>query len=234
LTPRRPQDFNNWAAEKAVSALSRTNRFTLAMVYEMPFFKSSNWLMKNVLGNWEFAPVYTYESPEWATVQSTTDSNLNGDPAGDRVIVNPGGVPGRGSDVTPLLNSAGNTVAYLASTPNAQYIKAGPGALATSSRNTLATRPTNDVDMSIFKDVAIRERMKFRLGAQFANIFNHAQFIPGSNPGQGLGVNDVNGFLSVGANYQSYLTPGNKNFNVPSSVFASNARSIAIVAKFIF
>jgi hypothetical protein len=159
---------------------------------------------------------------------------LNGDPAGDRAILNPGGTSGTGSDVTPLLNSAGNTVAYLANTPSARYIKAGPGALADVSRNTLATRPTNDVSMGVYKDVAIRERMKFRLGAQFANIFNHAQFIPGSNPAQGLGVNDVNGFLSVGSNYQSYLTPGNPNFNKPSTVFASNARSIAIVAKFIF
>lgn len=234
LTPRRPQDFQNWAAEGAVSALSRTHRLTFAMIYDLPFFKNSNWLMKNVVGNWEFAPIYTYESPEWATVQSTTDSNLNGDPAGDRAILNPGGTSGTGSDVTPLLNSAGNTVAYLANTPSARYIKAGPGALADVSRNTLATRPTNDVSMGVYKDVAIRERMKFRLGAQFANIFNHAQFIPGSNPAQGLGVNDVNGFLSVGSNYQSYLTPGNPNFNKPSTVFASNARSIAIVAKFIF
>ena len=39
--------------------------------------------------------------------------------------------------------------------------------------------------------------MKFRLGAQFGNIINHPQYIPGSNPGFGLGVNDVNGFSSV-------------------------------------
>ena len=76
--------------------------------------------------------------------------------------------------------------------------------------------------------------MKFRLGAQFGNIINHPQYIPGSNPGFGLGVNDVNGFNSVGTGYDSFVNPGNANFNLPKTVFASNARTMAIVAKFSF
>ena len=237
LTPRRPQDFQNWDAEKSVSALSRTHRLTLTAVYDVPFFKGSdNWAMKNILGNWSFSPVYTYESPQWATVQSATDSNLNNDSAGDRVILNPGGIRGTGSGVTALTNTAGDTVAYLASNPTAQYIVAGAGALANTGRNTLATQPTNDVSLSTYKEINFTERFKFRLGAQFGNILNHPQYIPGSNPGQGLGVNDVTSFLT-GPNsisYINYLTPGNSIFNTPKGVFASNARTIALVAKFIF
>jgi hypothetical protein len=236
LTPRRPQDFQNWDAERSVSPLSRTHRFTLAAVYDLPFFKNGNWFMKNIVGNWGFSPIYTYESPEWADVQSALDSNLNGDSAGDRAILNNSGVKGTGSGVTPLLNTAGGTVGYLATNPNAQYITAGPGALATSGRNTLATQPTNDFSLSTYKDINITERMKFRIGAQFANIINHTQLIPGTNPGQGLGVNDVASF-NTGPNsssYLNYLTPSNPNFNNPRSVFASNARTIALVAKFTF
>ncbi len=236
LTPRRPQDFQNWNAERSVSPLSRTHRFTLAAVYDLPFFKSGNWFMKNVVGNWGFSPVYTYESPQWATVQSATDSNLNGDSAGDRVIVNPSGARGTGSGVTALLNTSGATVAYLATNPSAQYIVAGPGALATGSRNTLATAPTNDFSLSTSKDLSLTERFKFRLSAQFSNVLNHPQYIPGSNPGQGLGVNDVTSFIT-GPNstaYLNYLTPGNAIFNNPKALFASNARSIALVAKFTF
>ncbi|MGH9501382.1 MAG: carboxypeptidase regulatory-like domain-containing protein [Terriglobales bacterium] len=233
ITPRRQQDFQNLSSERAVSPLSRTHRFTLAAVYQLPYFKTGNWLTKNVIGNWEFSPVYTYESPEWVSVQSNLDANLNIDSAGDRAIVNPAGVKGTGSDVTPLLNSGGATVAYLANS-NAQYIRASLGALATSGRDTLATPPTNNIDLGVYKDFNITERMKFRFGAQFANVINHAQFIAGSNPGQGLGVNDVNSFSSTGATYKNYLTPGKSTFNNPQSVFASNARSIALVAKFTF
>jgi hypothetical protein len=238
LTPRRPQDFGDLNAERSVSPLSRTHRFTIAAVYELPYFKSGNWLEKNIIGNWGFSPIYTYESPEWADVQSASDANLNGDSAGDRAIFNPAGVHGTGSAVTGLKAlsgpNAGQVVAYLANNPNAQYIRAGAGALATSGRNTLATRPTNDIDLAVYKNINITERVQFRLGAQFANILNHPQYIPGSNPGQLLGVNDVNSFNTTSGSYLNYLTPGNINFNNPKSTFASNARTIAILAKISF
>jgi hypothetical protein len=242
LTPRRPQDFFSFnESDKANSALDRSQRFTLAMVYDLPYFKTGSWLMRNVVGNWNFSPVYTYETGEWATVQSAIDANLNIDSAGDRAIYNPAGVPGTGSDITSLCNGNGNCslpnaniVAYVANNPNAQYIRAGSGALTDTRRNTLQTPGTNNFDLAVYKSLNITERYQFRLGAQFANIINHPQYIPGSNPGFGLGVNDVSGFSTTNSSYTNYLTPGKTEFNQPQTVFASNARTIAIVAKFIF
>ena len=239
LSPRRPQDFQNWDAERSVSPLSRTHRFTLAAVYDLPFFKNGNWFKKNIVGNWGFSPIYTYESPQWATVQSGLDSNLNGDSAGDRTILNNSGVKGTGSGCDRhLLKYCGVRHCGLPCHESqcAQYIVAGAGALATSARNTLATAPTNDFSLSTYKDFNITERMKFRFGAQFANIINHAQFIPGSNPGQGLGVNDVASFTTGpnSSSYINYLKPNSATFNNPRSVFASNSRTIALVAKFTF
>ncbi len=238
ITPRRPQDFFDFNSEKSNSALDRAQRFTLALVYDLPYFKGGNWMMKNVVGNWNFSPVYTYETGQWVTVQAQRDANLNVDSAGDRVILNPAGVRGTGTDVSPLTAlsgpNAGAVVAYVANNPTAQYIRPGLGALANTGRNTLQTPGTNNIDLGIYKDLSIRENMKFRFGAQFGNIINHPQYIPGSNPGFGLGVNDVNGFSSVGTGYKAFVTPGNANFNVPKAVFASNARTIALVAKFSF
>jgi TonB dependent receptor len=234
LTPRRPQDFQNWKAERGLSALSRTHRFTVAAVYDLPYFKGGNWLMRNVVGNWGFSPVYTYESPEYVTVNAGQDANLNGDSAGDRGIFNPAGTPGIGTDVKALHNSGGATVAYLANNGSAQYIRTGPGALSNLGRNTLATVPTNNLDFAIYKDLNITERMKFHIGAQAGNLLNHPQYIPGSNPGQGLGVNDVLGFNTITSNYLSYVTPGNASFNLPKSTFGSSSRQLSLVAKFIF
>jgi Carboxypeptidase regulatory-like domain len=238
ITPRRPQDFFNLAPERSNSALDRAQRFTVAIVYDLPFFKGGNWMMKNILGNWTFSPVYTFETGQWVTVQSQQDANLNGDPAGDRVITNPAGVRGTGTDVSPLTAlsgpNAGSVVAYVANNPSAQFIRAGLGALPNTGRNTLQTPGTNNIDLGIYKDLHITETMKFRFGAQFGNIINHPQFIPGSNPGFGLGVNDVNGFSSVGTGYTAFVTPGDANFNNPRAVFASNARTIALMAKFSF
>jgi hypothetical protein len=238
ITPRRPQDFFNFAPEKANSALDRAQRFTLAIVYELPYFKGGNWMRKNIVGNWTFSPVYTFETGEWVTVQAQRDANLNGDSAGDRAIFNPAGVRGTGTDVSSLTAvsgpNAGKVVAYVANNPSAQFIRTGLGAMPNSGRNTLQTPGTNNFDLGIYKDLGITETMKFRFGAQFGNIINHPQYIPGSNPGFGLGVNDVNGFSSVGTGYKAFVTPGNANFNNPRAVFASNARTIALIAKFSF
>ena len=101
LSPRRPQDFRNLNDERSNSPLDRRHRLTVSWLWEMPYFaQSSSWAMKNLVGNWRFVGTYTAESGEWVTAQSGTDSNLNGDSAGDRTIINPSGDPKLGSAVT--------------------------------------------------------------------------------------------------------------------------------------
>ncbi|HEX4134948.1 MAG TPA: TonB-dependent receptor [Bryobacteraceae bacterium] len=229
LTPRRAQNSQDLTSEKASSALDHRQRFTFTVYYDAPWFRKSNWFARNLLGNWVIAPIYTYESGEWYTVQSNIDANLNNDVASDRAIVNTAGVPGTGSGVTALTNSAGQTVAYLANNPTAQYIVAGKGAYANAGRNTVAGRPIDNVDLSLFKNFSIRENMRLQFGAQFFNLFNHAQFVPGftnrvDNPAVlNNTVSDV-----------SFLTPGNPIFNNPEAIFSSNPRNIQISAKFSF
>jgi len=106
LNPRRPQDSQNVRAEYSRSVLDRPHRLTLVAVYDLPFFKNSNFFMKNIVGNWELAPTYTFQSPQVTTPQSVTDSNLNNDSATDRVFINQNGVKGTGTGVVPLVNTA--------------------------------------------------------------------------------------------------------------------------------
>ena len=232
LTPRRPQDFQNLHPDRSNSALDRAHRITLTTIYDVPWFKQSNWFAKNIAGNWEIAPVFTYETGEWADVQSAIDANLDGDSAGDRAIFNPAGVKGTSSDVTTLTNSAGATVAYLAVNPNAQYIRARAGAFANSSRNTLQMNPINNWDLSLLKRFAFTERMKFEFSAQLLNAFNHPQFVGGNFNQILLSVSQ--GALLISNATKNYLTPGATNFNSPSVTFPSNARNIQLSAKFIF
>ena len=99
--------------------------------------EQGNWFMRNMVGNWEIAPIYTYESPEYFTVQSGIDSNLNGDAWPDRVHGESAGAAHTGSAVTAIDRrgatvALGNpsTVAYVANNPNARYIQAGYGVIA--------------------------------------------------------------------------------------------------------
>ena len=169
--------------------------------------------------------MYTAESPEWVTPQSVVDANMNTDSTGDRVIVNPNGIPGTGSDVKQLKNSAGGVVAYLAVNPNAQFIRAQQGTLATSGRNVLSTNPINSFDLNVVKSFAAGERYHVELRADFYNALNHPQYTPGR-------LNNVLSSSHIGET--NYLTPGNALFGKWDQVFPSNARMIQLAAKFSF
>ncbi|MFL6351599.1 MAG: TonB-dependent receptor domain-containing protein [Bryobacteraceae bacterium] len=251
LTPRRPQDFQDLTRERASSALDRRHRFTLTAIYDVPFFKGDhNWFMRNLVGNWEVAPIYTYESPEYATVQSAIDSNLNGDPWPDRAIINPSGLGATGTDVHAIDATGANIpmnvtdadgnpatnpaiAAYVANNPTAKYVIAGPGAFPNGGRNTLPLRPTNNLDLSLVKRFSITERVKLEFQGQFSNALNHPQYTGGY-------VNHVDGgnpnlvTLVSSSSVRNMLTPGNPIFNRPDLAFSSNPRQIILVGKLTF
>jgi hypothetical protein len=241
LSPRRVQDFQNLTPEKADSALDRRQRFVFSSLYDLPFFKnSSNHFARSVFGGVSLAGTLTFESGEKATVLSGLDSNLNGDPAPDRAIVNPAGIADTSSLVTTLLRScsvfnsdgscalsdAERIVGYLATNPNAQYIQAGLGALSNVGRNTLQLPAINNLDFSIFKNFAIGEgSKKIQLRADFYNTFNHPQYVPGS-------VNGVEPISTTGV--AQINTVGQADFNVASHVFTSHPRAIQLALRFDF
>ncbi|MEO8735907.1 MAG: carboxypeptidase regulatory-like domain-containing protein [Edaphobacter sp.] len=241
LTPRRPQNSQNVAADYSRSALDRTHRLTIAAVYDLPYFKHSNWLVKNIVGNWEASPIYTYESPEYATVLSGVNANLNGDSAGiDRPIVNPNGVKGTGSGVkgvysatlagncdAPATTCPGNLVGYVAANPNAYYIQAGAGTLPNAARNTLPIRPIDNIDFALIKRINITERVAFEFQAQAFNVLNHAQYLPGS-------LNNVDTDLTASALSTQFQTVSSPLFNHPEKLFKSNARGMQLAGKLSF
>jgi hypothetical protein len=226
FSPRRAQDFQNMRSEWADSALDRRYRLTLTPIYDFKPFQNSKWLLKNIVGNWTVSATYTYQSPEYATVQSGVDSNLNGDSAGDRAIINQTGSATVGSDVTPVTNAAGDTVAYVANNPAARYIVAGPGALSNGGRNTLALAPTDNIDLSLSKRINLTERMQMQVGVQMFNAFNHAQFTGGY-------LSDV-ALPSTAGISRAFLIPSNSDFNNYQGYLSSNPRFMQLQAKFTF
>jgi hypothetical protein len=256
LAPRRSQNGLDLRNDYSNSILDHRHRVTLSVIYDVPYFKHSNALVKNTIGNWEFAPIYTFQSGQWVTAQSGIDSNQNGDAAGDRTIFNASGVPGTGSGVTALCTSGlqaaepgaicgendfsaakgapapGNydtrafVVGYAAKNAKAQYIQAGLGALSNAGRNTLQLAPINDVDISAVKRFTITERFKIEFQAQFFNLFNHPQYVGGF-------INDVAPIGYTGAEV-NVLRPQSVDFNTPSTQFASNARTLQLALKIFF
>lgn len=232
LTPRRAQEYHDLRSEWASSALDRRHRFTFTPVYDWRPFQGHAWLLKNLVGNWNISGTYTYESPEYATVQSGVDSNLNSDAAGDRSVINPAGPANVGSGVRGY-NGAGvavedddpSIVAYVATNPNARYVVAGAGALANGGRNSFPLQNTNNIDLAIRKRLDFGERIHFDIGAQAFNVLNHAQFTGGY-------LSDVssNGYTAA----RNALIPGDPLFGRFDQFYSSNSRSMQLVAHISF
>jgi hypothetical protein len=232
LTPRRSQDFQDLRADWSSSALDHRQRFTFTPIYDWKAFGNSNWFMKNLVSNWTFAGTLTYETPEYATVQSGDDANLNNDSAGDRAIINPAGATNVGSGVTgynaqgqPVAAGSGTIVAYVANNSNARYIVAQAGAMANGGRNTFPLHPTNNIDMSVKKRFALGETRSFDIGAQFYNVLNHAQFT-------GSHVSDVDSYGYIGS--RNDLIPSNAAFGRFDEFYTSNSRTLQLTTHFTF
>jgi Carboxypeptidase regulatory-like domain len=242
LAPRRPMDSQNLRLERASSLLDYRNRIVLQMLYDVPYFRNRNWLLKNVVGNWEIAPVYLYQSGQHVTPQSATDSNLNGDSAPDRVMINPSGNLNVGSDATPLTNTAGDTVGYLADNPNARFVTAPKGTLPNGGRSLLNLDPINNIDVSLLKRFTLTERFRLEFSARVSNVFNHPQYTGGY-------LNDVGAFggsagIGAGGGYaqgsvggqlaRSAIEPGSSIFGRWDQAFSSNPRSMQLALKLVF
>lgn len=242
LTPRRPRNSQNVSADYSRSALDRTHRATLEALYDLPFFKNSgNFLKRNLIGNWQISPIYTYESPEYATVLSGVNSNLSKD-SGTYIggaLVNPTGIKnGLSSTVhaqyalnlttlcaPPATQCPANLVGYIADNPNAQYIQAGLGTSPNTARNSLPTRPIDNLTAAAYKRFTVHEHYSVEFGAQAFNVLNHAQYVPGS-------IDDV-GSLSK-TSTTPFQTTGNAFFNHPEKIFNNHARNVQLSGKLSF
>ena len=198
-------------------------------VYDLPFFKNDNWFMKNVVGNWQFSPIYTLQSPEYATCQSNVDSNLNGDSAPDRCIFNPAGVPDTSSTVTGAEELERSDGGLLGQQPDC----AVHHRWRRSFRNSRAQHAGHAMDQqlghSALKRVNITERQSIAFSVLAVNLFNHAQYVPGYPV-----VNDVQSYGQTAGPIRNTLIPGQATFANWPAAFSNHPRQLVLVLKYNF
>ncbi len=206
------------------SIYDHRHRGTLTALWDMSSLGgNSPGFFRDIVSNMNLTGTYIYESPAPATFQSGLDSLLTGF-GGSGVFTNPNGIVGTGSGVTPLTNSSGQVVGYLATNPDAQFIRAGLGSFAVSPRNNIEFRPINDFDASFVKRFPIRDRFNIEFRADAFNVLNHPQFTPGQ-------LNNI-GLANLGM--ANFLIPGSPAFADPAEAFGSNPRMLQLALRLMF
>ena len=157
---------------------TRRNRFLSTFVYDLPvgmgkrFGGGMNKVADKVVGGWELAGVLLFQSGPFLSVtvpgadpSGTGFSTLVGSGRADIVS----GVP-----LYPSTRSIGGWI-------NSKAFAVPPnnvGRWPTSGVGILNGPGTQVVSLSMFKAVAVTERVKFQIGASAANLFNHPNYAP--------------------------------------------------------
>lgn len=207
---------------KESSIYDHRQRGTLTGLWDLGALGRNGWV-RDIVTNMTVSGTYIYETPSPVTIISGLDTGLTGF-ENSAVLVNPAGIPGTGSGVTPLTNSSSQTVAYLANNPNARYIAGAPGVYTGAGREFFFGWPINDFDASLSKRFAIRERFQIEFRCDAFNILNHPQYTPGELNNIGLPV----------ATSLNYMIPGTAQFDNAAQAFASQARVLQLSAKVVF
>jgi hypothetical protein len=262
LNPRRPENFQNIHQEYSRSDLDHPNRLNLVALYDIPFFNHSNAILRNLLGNFEIAPVYTFQTAQYTTPQSSVDSNLNGDSASDRTFINPAGVPNTAATVVPVLNGmacatgtafggilngtstattscAANTIGYTAGTINSQTHVYTPTTNAYYVQGGLGTLPNagrNLLPTGRIDNLDLTALKRFSYRERY-KIEIQVQAFNVLNHSQYLpgSLDTVNSLGSTGTGAANYVnvTQG-ALFANKAQDFSNNARSMQVAGKFTF
>jgi len=148
---------------------------------------------------------------------------MNGNGFGSGVFVNPTSTSGIGSGATPLRNTSGQVVAFVASDPNAQFVAGGPGTFSTA-RPTIRLGDTRNIDVAVVKRFSIPDKAKIEIRGDSFNLFNRRQLtgLPVSTLGTGMG------FAS------NLVLLSNPQFNNLRGTLSSNPRTIQLALRVIF
>ena len=156
------QDYRNLAEERSRTDNDRRQAAVASVIWNMNYFRRMNPIVRAVINEWELSAIATLQSGLPFNVTAGTDVNLDGN-NNDRanLVGNPYLDPHRGISIV----SAGwfNTTAFA---------KPPAGTDGTLGRDVLTGPGTKNVDLGLFRNFLIGERMNFQARGEFTNAFN--------------------------------------------------------------
>jgi hypothetical protein len=171
-----------------LSSFDRPFIANVAWLYELPFGKHGNPVVKTVLGNWNVSGTITFASgaPQSMGFSTTTGVDLIGGGDGQRINVSANPNLPRGTrNGTQWFDKSVFSLPALGYIGSAsRYVFRGPG--------------QNQWDLSVFKNIVMRERASLQFRGEFYNAFNHTQWSginasPQFNPATGAQTNALFG-----------------------------------------
>jgi hypothetical protein len=181
-----------WRADYGNSNWDIRHRFIATFVYDIPFFATSNPLVKAAFTHWQTNGIITLQTGIPFNVSTGTDTANTGSSGTYRpdLVHAPSANCGRGHLVGCIDASAFTVQDLYPITPtNYNYGNAG--------RNLLHGPGAETVNFSLFKNVPIKERLRFQFRFETFALFNHTNF---NNPSTTLLTSSFGNITSATGN----------------------------------
>lgn len=168
-----PQDSYNLRAERGLASFDMRQRWVTSFVWDLPFGTGRRWassgMARHVLGGWQIASIIQMQEGFPFT------ANLNGDTAGigggtGGILIRPNAVPGQ----TSLLPSDQRSTARYFNT--AAFELPAAFTFGNVGRNTIAGPGLVNLDATVSRSFAIRERFRLQVRGEFFNLANKPNY----------------------------------------------------------
>jgi hypothetical protein len=166
LTWNHPLKF---ADNFALAGFDRTHIFQMGFVYDLPFLRGNNDLIGRTLGGWQLNGIYAAYSGTPYSIGGTNNA-LNCQGCGS-VFINVSGDPKPVGQV-----GAYSTDTYYDKSLFSQPTGTAKEGFGTSARNQFRRPPVWNLDLSLFKQFRIGERLQPEFRLEAVNVFNHVNW----------------------------------------------------------
>jgi hypothetical protein len=157
-----PQNVYNLAAEKAGSSFDHRHRVVVSFIYQLPLVRKSNGWTHALFGQWQAGGNFAAQSGAPFTVNISSDqANIGAGPAQRP------NVSGNPNDGPKTPQQWFNTSVF--SLPALYTFGNAP-------RNAVIGPGLQEFDLSLQKDIQLREATKLQFRAEAYNLFNHPNF----------------------------------------------------------
>ena len=170
-----PMNPYNWRLDYGNSNWDIRHRFVTSFVYDIPFFHNANPMLKAVFSKWQANGIWTLQ----------TGMPFNVSVAADTANTNSNGVYRPNLIGPPSADCGDGHLSGCISTAAFALIPTGVYQYGTAGRNLLHGPPLFSMNVSFFKNIPFKERMKFQIRAEMFNAFNEVNF---SNPNAVFGT----------------------------------------------
>jgi Carboxypeptidase regulatory-like domain/TonB dependent receptor len=158
-----PQDSFNFKGDYGNSDFDTRNTFVSNLSYELP---GSSWGPKELTHGWQLNALLSFHGGQPFTVHASSDVSGTGE-GNDRAV-----------QIGPIHKAyQGQKVGANWLDPSA-FDDSASGTFGTTRRNAYYGPGYSDVDLSVFKNTRIKERVTVQFRAEMFNLFNRINFAP--------------------------------------------------------